>query len=195
MVEFTLAAGLFLVPLLLGAIVIGQNVIREIEVTQVCRDSAHMYSYGIDFSQSQNQNLLVNLARGLNLQVSGGNDVVTFSTITFVGPNDCVAGGYQANSSSCANMNQTVITRRIVVGNTTLKPSAFGTPNSSLMNSSGNVSPAGYLNDTSTRATGFSSLIPLVSGQFAYVSEMYVLTPDVSWSYLGNTAISARFIF
>ena len=196
MVEFTLAAGLFLVPLLLGTIVIGQNLIREIEVTQVCRDSAHMYSYGIDFSQSQNQNLLVNLAQGVNLQVTGGNDVVTFSTITFVGPNDCTAGGYQPNASSCANMNQTVITRRIVVGNSSLQPSAFGTPNPSLMDSSGNISTAGYLNDTSTRATNFSSLIPLASGQFAYVSEMYVSTPGASWwTYLGNTAVSARFIF
>mgnify|MGYP001312410074 CR=1 FL=1 len=196
MVEFTLVTSVFLVPLLLGTMIIGQNLIREIEVTQVCRDAGHMFSYGIDFSLPVNQTLLVNLAQGLQLQTSGGNGVVTLSTLTFVGPNDCIAGGYQANGSSCANLNQTVFTRRIVVGNISLHASAFGTPNASLIDSSGNISAAGYLNNTSTRATGFSSLVQLSSGQFAYLSEMYVATPDLSvWSYLRTTAVSARSIF
>ena len=193
MVEFTLATALFLVPLLFGTMVIGQNLLREIEVTQVSRDAGHMYSYGIDFSQTANQNLLVDIAKGLSFQTSGGNGVVILSTVTFIGPNDCAAGGYGNN---CANVNQTVITRRIVIGNSAIKSSAFGTPNASLMDSSGNVSQAGYLNDTSTRAAGFSSLIPLVSGQYSYMSEMYVSTPDLSWwSYLGTTGVSARSIF
>jgi len=196
MIEFTLATSLFLVPLLLGTMVIGQNLIREIEVTQVCRDAGHMYSYGVDFSQSANQNLLVNLAQGLSFQTSGGNGVVILSTVTFIGPNDCVAGGYQPNGSSCANLNQTVFTRRIVVGNASVKASAFGTPSAGLIDSSGNISQAGYLNNTSTRATGFSSLVALTSGQFSFMSEMYVATPDLSfWTYLGTTGVSARTIF
>ena len=196
MVEFTLAAGLFLVPLLLGTMVIGQNLIREIETTQVCRDAGHMYAYGVDFSQAANQNLLVDIGQGLNLQTSGGEGVVILSTVTYIGPNDCTAGGYQANSSSCANLNQTVFTRRIVIGNSSIQSSAFGTPNSSLMDSSGNISQAGYLNNTSTRATNFSNLIPLTSGQYAFMSEMYVATPDLSvWSFLGTTGVSARSIF
>lgn len=196
MVEFTLATGFFLVPLLCGTMVIGINLIREMEVTQVCRDVCHMHSFGVDFSIPANQNLIVNLAQGLSFQASGGNGVIILSTLTFVGPNDCVAGGYQPNGSSCANMNQTVIMRRVVIGNASLQASAFGTPNASLIDSSGNVSPPGYLNNTSTRATGFSGLVTLASGQYSYLSEMYVATPDLSWwSYLGTTGVSARSIF
>jgi hypothetical protein len=196
MVEFTLATSLFLAPLLFGTMVIGQNLIREMEVTQVCRDAGHMHSYGVDFSLPANQNLLVNIARGLSFQTSSGNGVVILSTLTYVDSNDCIAGGYQPNGSSCANFNHTVITRRIVVGNASVKASSFGTPNASLIDSSGNVSPAGYLNNTSTRADGFASLVALTSGQYSYLSEMYVDTPDLSWwSYLGATGVSARSIF
>lgn len=196
MVEVTLVTSLFLIPLLFGTIILGLNLIREIEVTEVCRDAAHMYAFGIDFSQSSYQNLLVDLAQGLNFSTSGGNGVVILSTVTFVGPNDCTAAGYQANTSSCPNMNQTVFTRRIVVGNSSLRQSGFGTPNSGDMDSEGDISASTYLTDTSTRAVGFSSLIPLTSGQFAYMSEMYLATPDLSWwNYLGTTSISARSIF
>ena len=196
MVEFTLAAGLFLVPLLLGTIIIGQNLIREIETTQVCRDASHMYAYGVDFSVPSNQQILVNIGQGLNLQVSGGNAVVILSTVTYIDGTACQAGGYQPNSSSCANYDQTVFTRRIVIGNSSIRQSAFGTPNPSLIDSSGNISPAGYLNDTSTRAVGFSTLIPLSAGQFAYMGEMFLSSPDLDWwGFLGNTGTSARSIF
>lgn len=192
LIEFVLCVSLFWVPLFLGTVVIGFNLIRAVQVTQVCRDSGHMYSYGIDFSQPAYQNLLVSLAPGLNITTSGGSGVVVLSTITYIGPNDCVAGGY---SSNCANVNTAVITRQIVVGNTALHASVFGTPASQFMDSSGNVSPAGYLNNSNCRAAGFSSVIPLVSGQFAYMSEMWVTAPSW-WSFLGTTSgISARSIF
>ena len=196
MVEFTLATAFFLVPLLCGTMVIGVNLIREMEVTQVCRDACHMHSFGVDFSLPENQDLVVNLAQGLSFQKSGGNGVLILSTLTFVGPNDCIAGGYQPNGSSCANINQTVITRRVVIGDSSLRASGFGTPNASLIDSSGNISPSGYLNNTSTRANGFSALVTLASGQYSYLSEMYVATPDLSWwSYLSTTGVSARSIF
>jgi hypothetical protein len=195
-VEFTLVTSLFLVPLLFGTMVVGQNLIREMSVTQVCRDAGHMHAFGVDFSIPANQNLLVNLAQGLSFQTSGANGVILLSTLTFVGPTDCVAGGYQANVSSCANMNQIVFTRRVVVGNASVKASRFGTPTASLIDSSGNISPAGYLNNSSTRATGFSNLLSLTSGQYSYLSEMYVATPDLSWwNFLGSTGVSARSIF
>ncbi len=124
LIEFVLCFALFWVPLFLGTLVIGFNVIRAIQVTQVCRDAGHMYSYGMDFSQSAYQNLLVSLAPGLNMTVSGGKGVVILSTVTYVDQTDCTAGGYP----HCANLNQTVFTRRIVIGNSGLYSSAFGTP-------------------------------------------------------------------
>ncbi len=183
-------------PLFLGTLVIGFNLVRAIQVTAVCRDAGHMYSYGIDFSQAAYQNLLVDLATGLKMTTSGGNGVVILSTVTYVGPTDCTAAGYTANTTSCPNLNQIVFTRRIVIGNSSLHTSAFGTPNSSEMDSSGNISAAGYLTDATNRAGTFSSVIALTSGEFAYVSEMWVTSPDFNWwSALGQTGASARSIF
>lgn len=194
--EFVLGFALFWIPLFFGTLVIGFNLIRAVQVTQVCRDAGHMYSQGIDFSLSVYQNLLVDLAAGLRMTVNSGNGVVILSTVTYIGPNDCTAGGYQANTSSCPNMNQTVFTRRIVVGNQSLHASSFGTPNSGDMDSGGNISPRGYLTHTANRATNFYSVIPLASGEFAYVSEMWVTSPDISWwSFLGTTGSAARSIF
>ena len=191
-IEFLLSLSLFWIPLFLGTLVIGFNLVRAVEVTQVCRDAGHMYSYGIDFSLAAYQNLLVSLAPGLGMATGGGNGAVVLSTITFIGPNDCKAGGYPSN---CTNVNTPVITRQIVIGNSSVHASAFGTPPSKYMDSSGNVSPAGYLNDASCRALGFSNVIALSSGQFAYLSEMWVKSPSW-WSYLGSTTVvSARSIF
>lgn len=196
LVEFVVCFALFWVPLFLGLVVMGFDLIRAMQVTQVCRDAGHMYSYGMDFSQTAYQNLLVSLAPGLNMTTTGGNGVVILSTVTYIAASDCTAGGYQATQSSCANLNQTVFTRRIVVGNSALHASAFGTPSSSDMDSSGNISSAGYLNNSNDRAVGFSNLIPLQSGQFSYMSEMYVQSPDVSWwSYLGTAWANSRSIF
>ena len=199
MVEFVLCVGLFLVPLLLGTTVLGLNIIRGIQVTEVCRDAAHMYAYGVDFSQTGNQNLLLMVAQGLNMTTTGGNGVVILSTVTFIAPNNCTAGGY--SSSSCPNVNKYVITGRLVVGNAALHASDFGTPNASLIDgsgivSSGSPSQPGYLNDPSTIAGNFSSLMTLSSGQFAYMGETFVTSPDYSWwTKLGSTGSSARSIF
>ncbi len=199
MVEFVLCVGLFLVPVMLGTMVLGLNLVRAIEVTEVCRDAAHMYAYGVDFSQAGNQNLLMMVAQGLNMSTSGGNGVVILSTVAFIGPNDCAAGGY--SSSNCPNLNKYVITRRILVGNATVHSSDFGTPNSSLMDSTGTVtsgtpSQPGYLNDSSTVAGSFSSVMTLSSGQFAYMGETFVKSPDYNWwPSLGSTGSSARSIF
>ena len=61
------------VPLLLGTVSLGFDLIRAIQVSQVCRDAGHMWAYGVDFRQTQNQGLLANLAKPLNV-VSGGGD-------------------------------------------------------------------------------------------------------------------------
>ncbi len=196
LVEFVLCISLFWVPLFFGTLVIGFNLVRVLQVTQVCRDAGHMYSFGIDFSQAAYQNLLVSLSRGLNMTTTGGNGVIILSTVTYIAGTDCTAGGYQANTTSCPNMNQTVFTRRIVIGNASLHASTFGTPSSGNMDSSGNVSSAGYLTNTADRAVAFSNIMTISSGQYAYVSEMFVTSPDFSWwGPLGTTASNSRSIF
>ena len=194
--EFAFAFALFWIPLFLGMVVIGFNLIRAVQVTQVCRDAGHMYAYGIDFSQSAYQNLLVNLAIGLNMTTTGGNGVVILSSVTYIDSAACTAGGYQADTTHCPNLNTIVFTRRIVIGNSTLHSSNLGSPNSAELDSSGNVSVSGYLTDTANQVSNFSSIIPLTAGQFAFVSEMFVNSPDTSWwTAVSTPHISARSIF
>ncbi len=190
--EFVLGVALFWIPLFFGVLVIGFALVRAVQVTQVCRDAGHMYAYGIDFTLPSYQTLLASLAQGYNL-TSTGNAVVVLSTVTYISSTDCQAGGYTSN---CANVNQMVITRRIVVGNSSIRSSSFGTPPAGDMGTDGNVTAAGYLNDPACQAVNFTNVIPLTDGEYAYVAEMWVNSPDINWwNVLGTTAIGARSIF
>jgi hypothetical protein len=193
LVEFLFASALLIVPLLLGTAGIGQNLVRANLVTGVCRDAAHMYAYGVDLSTTSGKNLLVQLAQGLDFTASAGNGTILLSTITYIDDQDCTAAGYTANSSSCPNLYKTVFTRRVVVGNSNLTTSAFGTPSSSIMTTDGSITRQNYLQDSSAIASGFSSLIPLVSGQYAYMAEMYVSSPI--YNPFGSGGVSSRSIF
>ena len=171
---------------------LGFNLVRAIQVTQVCRDAGHMYAYGTDFSQSANQNLLVSLASGLNMTRTGGNGVIILSTITYADASVCQQAGLQNN---CHNQGKAVFTRRIIIGNQGFHTSAFGTPASNIMDSSGNISNS--LTDASAVANGFLDVVPLQSStQLAYLAEMWVTSPDYNWwSAFGTTGSSARAIF
>jgi hypothetical protein len=194
LVEFVLCFSLFWLPLFLGTLVLGFNLVRAIQVTQVCRNAGHMYAYGTDFSQIAYQNLLVGQAPGLNMTVNGGNGVVILSTITYADATACQAAGLQDN---CPNQGKAVFTRRIVIGNRSLNTSTFGTPASNIMDGNGNISSASSLTDASAVANGFLDVVPLQSStQLAYVAEMWVISPDYNWwSAFGTTGSSARAIF
>jgi hypothetical protein len=96
-------------------------------------------------------------------------------------------------------VNNTVFTQRIVVGNpnlyinSQLQASAFGTPSSTIIDSQGNISTANYLGKSSAIATNFLSVIPITSGQSAYVAEAFFLSPD--FNLLSPGGIAARSIF
>jgi len=199
LIEFLLASIFLIFPLLLGTIVFGLSLVRANQVAEVCRDAGHMYAYGVDFSQPSSQNMLVQLAQGLNMTTSGGNGVVILSTVTLLAANDCVAGGFA--SGACPNLGQTVFTRRIVIGNSQLHTSAFGNP-AGIVGSGGNIQAADYAASASAVASNFSSVIPLPAGQFAYVAEAFVVSPDFKfwggnsyWSWISPGGISARSIF
>ena len=191
MIEFALVS-VFLVPILLSTVSLGLNLSRTIQVTQVIRDAAHMYARFVDFSLAGNQNLLVRLATGLGMTTTGGNGVIILSKVTYLAAADCTSAGF--NSSTCTNMNQYVVMNRVVVGNPSFHASAFGTPGGSSLNSSGDaVSP---FTDTSLRATGFSNVLTLTSGQFAFVAEGFF--NGISWGVPGSSVgnlISARSLF
>lgn len=206
-IEFLLCTTFFLLPLLFGTAVTGLCLITSIEVTEFTRDAAHLFSYGIDFSSTSGQQMLGQIAPGLAsgtppVLTSGGNAVVIFSIVTPISQTDCTGAGFTA--SNCSNMGSTVITRRIVVGNTSLLTSRYATPSSSIINSStgvissGTPSPSytgGYMNDSSAQVQNFS-ISSLPDGQYAYIAEVYVATPTLGWwGSVGTNNIRSTFIF
>lgn len=190
LVEFALVSCL-LFPLMFGTFTLGMNLGRSIQVTQVSRDAGHLYARAVDFSEVANQNLIVRLAQGLNISRTGGNGVVILSTITHIGQEQCDAANL--SSSECTNLNKDVFTHRIVVGNPSARASSFGTPGASLVNSRGDVT--NYLTEQGARANHFTSVLALNAGEVAYVSEVYVPSPDFAMPGHNSTGVYGRTIF
>ncbi len=198
-----------LVLLYFGTVGLGLMMGRYIQALQTCRDIAHMYSDGIDFTQSTPQNIIVQqLAAGTGMTTTGGNGVVILSQVQTPYSADCVAAGI----SPCTNQGVPVFTQRIVVGNSALLTSPFGTPSAGILNSSGNISPNVYLSnsDASVRTTGFEQILDTAAaaaggsstppaqaqGDIAYVVEVFFQYPDLGflgWSTAGGAY--TRFVF
>jgi hypothetical protein len=193
-IEFAFSC-LILLPLLLGGLSAGFNLLRATQVAQFARDTGHLYAYGIDFTQSSAQQMLVKLATGLNFAASGGSGEVIFSTILMVGPNDCTAGGLQANTGSCPNLNRAVYTRWYKMGNQTLYTSLIGSP-STADASTGIINSSSYLRDSSARASGMSGLMTLTPGQSICLTEVYFSSSDYDITgFLTGSGVYARAIF
>ena len=171
------------VPVLLGVAGIGLRLGRTLEGMQVTRDIAHMYALGTDFSLSGTQAIAQTLSRDFTL-TSSGNGVVILSRVIKVYQTDCNAAGVP----SCPNLNQTVFAQRIVIGNSTLRQSGFGTPPSGYIDSSGNISSANYCKQASLIANGFDAVLSLLQGQSAYLAEGYYSMPEINLAYFGSTA-------
>jgi hypothetical protein len=186
MIEFCLSTVLW-TSILMGLCTVGLNLIRALQVEQVCRDAGRLYSAGLDFTQSGNQNLLIMLAAGMNVTTSGGNGVFIFSTVEYIDTPQC---------SSCPNLGQYVFVQRIVVGNASLFSSPFGSPAAGIIGSSGNIASSDYLTNASARAAAFGNVISLAGGQIAYLTETYFSSPDFAWgTYMNGAGVYGRKIF
>ena len=193
MVEFLLSS-LVWVPLLLGTMVFGVNMVRALQVSQLSRDTGHMYAYGIDFTQTQNQALLTKLASSLNIQQTTGNGAVLLSRVTLVTDSDCAA----ANMKVCPNNGKYVFTSLFVFGNMAYAQSKLGSPSAQYLTNGSAIQASQYLSDPSLIATNFGSLLTFVAnqpGQYAYISEVTVNTQDINWTAFSNTGSYARSIF
>lgn len=194
-VEFAFAV-LVLTPLLLGTTGIGMNLLLAYQTSQLSRDAGHMYARGIDFSQPGDQTVLAGLGSGVGLGATSGilgaagtgNAVAVFTTVTYVDDAACQRGGYAGttgvHTSACKNYGQWVFTQRIVVGNSNLKTTDYGSPITTgtsgvTLSSNGSVSVTDQLTNTNDIAT-FSAINPynsangygLPSGQVIYISEV-----------------------
>jgi hypothetical protein len=209
-VEFAIV-GPCLVLMFFGSVGLGLMLGRYVQAVQVCRDIAHMYSDGVDFSKAANQNIIIQqLAQGTGITATGGNGVIILSKVATVYQADCDAGGF---SGSCTNRGLPVFTQRIVIGQSTLRASDFGTPNAAILDTEGNIAPGVYMTntDSSVRTTGFEATMDdavlratgtaatppaQAQGDVEYVVELFFQYPDIGflgWSTAGGAY--ARFIF
>jgi hypothetical protein len=159
---------IFLVPLGIGVLLVNSNASRNDHANQVSRDVASMYSQGVDFSNTANQNIALNVADGLGMNLRDGKGLLILSKIRVVHESDCSAMAAPA----CANKGYAVVTQRFVIGNKTLRPSSFGTP--TVIDSTGNVH--NWASDISARAEEFPA--NLKSGEFTFAAECYLTTQE-----------------
>ena len=199
LLEFA-AVSIVVIPLFFGMVGAGIQLGRMNEAVQICRDAAHMYARGVDFSQVANQNILVSLATGSGMTVNGGTGVMIMSQIIQVYQADCTAAGLTAGQ--CTNLNQLVFVNRMVTGNSSLRSSNYGTPPANLVNAQGNVAASDYLTNGSLVVTGglttelTNSGLILGDGDIAYLTEFYESTPDLSFlGVSGSNGVYAKAIF
>jgi hypothetical protein len=196
LVEFALLSVVW-VPLLFGTIVFGFNLLGAIQLSQLCRDSGHMYAYGVDFTQPANVTLLQRLASNLNINIqqNSGDGYILFSTITLVTDADCAAAG----NSTCPNRNKYVFTKLLVFGDRTNVQTSLGSPASRFLQPGSVIQISDYLNDGSLVATGFPSLninfVPGQPGQYAFTSEVTLHSQVLNWHSFSNTGTYARSVF
>ena len=199
LLEFA-AVSIVVIPLFFGMVGAGIELGRMNEAVQICRDAAHMYARGVDFSQASNQNILVTLGYGTGMTANGGNGVVIMSQFTQVYQADCTAAGLTAGQ--CTNLNQLVFVNRLVTGNSGLRSSNYGTPPSNLVNAQGNIAASDYLTKSSLVLTGSmpteltNAGLTMNDGDVAYLTEFYESMPDLS--FLGGSSsggVYAKAIF
>jgi Flp pilus assembly protein TadG len=199
LLEFA-AVSIVVIPLFFGMVGAGIQLGRMNEAVQICRDAAHMYARGVDFSKISNQNILVILANGTGMTVNGGNGVIMMSQIIQVYQADCAAAGL--TNAQCSNLNQLVFVNRLVTGTAALRSSNYGTPPSNLVNSQGNIAASDYLTKASLVVTGSMASelttagLTLNSGDIAYLTEFYESMPDLSFlGTSGSGGVYAKAIF
>jgi hypothetical protein len=181
----------FLVPLMVGSVGIGMSLNRAIQANQVTRSAGHMYARGLNFAITGNQQLLVRMATGLNLQVTGGDGVVYLTHAVRIGDQQCLDGGVAL--AQCTNRGQTVITSRVRFGNLSLRSSAYGNPASTYFDSYGNATEANYLKQSALVISNFNSTLVLGDGESAYISESFFASAGTGFG-VGRGAYS-RSIF
>jgi hypothetical protein len=180
------------VPLLLGVGTIGIRLGRTLQATQLTRDLAHMYALGADFSLPGTQAIAGTLSRNYNLSGTG-QAVLLFSTVMKVRQVDCTVAGL----NSCPNLNQTVFTQRIALGNTALRSSAFGTPPAAYIGTGGDIAAVDYCQQSSLVASGFDAVLTLAGGQTSTFVEGFFGMPDINFLGLPDAGggYYVRFLF
>jgi hypothetical protein len=206
-IEFSLCIG-FLVLLLLGTLVFGFRLIRNLQMEQIVRDVCHMYLRGVNFKNTvpNAQSTAKLLAQSFDLS-SSGSSVLILSQIRVIQQADCdAANPGSPKGTHCTNLNNPVFTEDLMIGNTGLRinglnvaGSIYGTPP---LQSDQTVSATDQANTLSaaagvtSAASGFASLIILKAGEYAYMVEMMNSTNELNIpGFSGRPQVYARSVF
>lgn len=198
MLEFALVAP-FWIALFFGTVALGTNLTRTVQVLQTSRDLGHMYAEGTDFSAASSQNLVTgdggasaSMVQGMDLSGTG-NAVIIFSQVRHIYSTDGDCSG-----GTCANSGKDVFVSRITIGNSSLKSSALGNPDSPDLNTQGMTkNPTTDTSDQTSQLNLFSPNAFTLSsgGSIAYVVEVYMSSPDVSFLGFTGAGNYARAVF
>jgi hypothetical protein len=187
-VEFSISL-LFLSPLMLGTLVFGFRIVKDIQMQQIVRDLGHMYLRGADFRNPGMVNIAKTLAQGMDL-TSSGKSGIAISKIRLITEADCVAAG---GGTNCTNINQGAFVEQLKIGNTSVGVSAFGTPP---LEADFTVTDYNQARNLAARADGFMAALELKATEIAYVVEMTNKTPDLNIpGFPGRPEVYARAIF
>jgi hypothetical protein len=220
MLEFTLVTWLILIPMFLGMISIGMNLVRSNQVTFVTGDIGTMYIQGQDFSTYAMQALAAREASGLNLQIGSsftgnnasntgtttGSVIVTLTEFMYIGATTaptCVG----VAPATCTNANSFVYRQRIQFGNGSLATapvSIAGTPSASISISNTGV-VSNYITDSHAQLpTAADAAMDglwnpgtsngLQDGQVVYLVETYFESTGFSFG-TGTHGIYAKFFY
>jgi hypothetical protein len=160
---------IFLVPLSIGVLLVNSSVSQNDHANEISRDVASMYAQGIDFSKSENRNIVLRAAEGLGVHIEQGQGVLILSKIRVVHDSDCSSD----QAANCSNKGYAVVTQRYVIGNPALRSSSFGSP-SRVDAATGNV--RSWANDISARAQDFTN--HLNPGEVTFAAECYLAVPE-----------------
>jgi hypothetical protein len=190
-------ASLIMVPCCLGVAGLGMTLGNFIRISQIVRDSAHMFARGIDFDRDENKDIILRLASSMNVTRTGGDGIVIFSKIITPSQQDCEAAN---RANNCPNRNVPVLIHRVTIGQTSVRASQFGTPNSNLINADGNITSADYLTQSSAIATAFGAELTRAGmqqerGDIPYLVEGYFSLPALRFLGFAPTGAYCRYIF
>ena len=199
-IEFALTFTL-MVPLLLGTVGAGLTMSRSIQVTQVARDTGRLYYQGVDLSTSANQKIVGRLAYGMGLASdangtinTSGRGVVIVSKLLKIGTAECANGGFSGGLiGACTNNGLLVVVRRIVIGNASLRTSAFGSPGSGIILSDGTINASDYCTSNTVLVPGGATAqsLGLTAGQYTFATEAFFTTPELS-GFFANQAYATN---
>jgi hypothetical protein len=203
-IEFALSM-LVMVPLLLGTIGIGIQMVKSMQVIQMSRDAGRLYGSsaggkGKDLSTPAYRTILGKLGAALNLHTTdgdtGGNAVLILTTVKYI------------DTPGTKNYQQWVFHHRLLMGRTDYITSNLGSPlvvqdnhfSAVTLNAQGLVWPASQETDNPNCRAAFTTkgnpfvnagvMTDLPSGTLLYVAEVaakgFTLPPYASGGLMYN---------